>query len=64
MSVYGEPAGVRQVEGGSGRTDIIFSLECFRLRNETGAPVTLAESVAGDTALLPRGEDESITWML
>ena len=35
MSVYGEPAGVGQVEGGSGRTDIIFSLECFRLRNET-----------------------------
>lgn len=53
-----------QVEGGFGRTDIIFSLECFRLRNETGAPVTLAESVAGDTALLPRGEDESTTGML
>lgn len=64
MSVYGEPAGVGQVEGGFGRTDIIFSLECFRLRNETGAPVTLAESVAGDTALLPRGEDESTTGML
>lgn len=25
-------------------------------------PVTLAESVAGDTALLPGGEDESIAW--
>ena len=24
--------------------------------------MTLAESVAGDTALLPRGEDESMTW--
>lgn len=29
---------------------------------QRGPPVTLAVSVAGDTALLPRGEDDSITW--
>ena len=29
-----------QVEGGSGRTDIILSLECFRLRNETERPTS------------------------
>lgn len=28
---------------------------------QRGAPVTLAESAAADTALLPR-EDDSITW--
>lgn len=63
MNVYGEPAGVGQVEGGPGRTDIVFSLECLGSEvRQRGPPVPLAESVAGDTALLPGGEDESIAW--
>ena len=63
VNVYGEPTGVGQVEGGSGRTDIVFSLECLGSEmRQRGPPVTLAESVAEETALLPGGADERIAW--